>query len=309
MKQDITKYIKACKQCQLAKTTQHTKTPMTITPTPPSAFDIVLVDTIGPFPKSENGNEYAVTLMCDLTKYLVTVPIPNKSSRTVAKAIFESHILTYCPKTFITDMGIEYKNSIINDLCKYLKIENITSTAHHHQTLGTIERSHRTFNEYIRSYISIDKNDWDVWLRYFTYCFNTTPSVVHAYCPYELVFGRIPNGFKVFNTIDEITPLYNVDDYSKEVRYRLEIAFKRARLMLERAKLKQKQFYDRQSREIQLQIGDLVLLKNEVGHKLENRYLGPFTVVELRNNSNVTIEDNKKKAQTVHRDRLKHYST
>lgn len=94
------------------------------------------------------------------------------------------------------------------------------------------------------------------------------------------------------------------------MRYRLEIAFKRARLMLERAKLKQKQFYDRQSREIQLQIGDLVLLKNEVGHKLENRYLGPFTVVELRNNSNVTIEDNKKKkAQTVHRDRLKHYST
>jgi len=43
-------------------------------------------------------------------------------------------------------MGTEYKNSIINDLCEYLKIENITSTAHHHQTVGTIERSHRIFN-------------------------------------------------------------------------------------------------------------------------------------------------------------------
>jgi len=43
-------------------------------------------------------------------------------------------------------------------------IKNITSTAHHHQTVGTVERSHRTFNEYIRSYISIDKNDWDEWL-------------------------------------------------------------------------------------------------------------------------------------------------
>jgi len=59
-------------------------------------------------------------------------------------------------KMFIMDMGTEYKNSIINDLCKYLKIENITSTAHHHQTVGTIERSHRTFNEYICSYISVD---------------------------------------------------------------------------------------------------------------------------------------------------------
>jgi len=36
-------------------------------------------------------------------------------------------------KTFITDMGTEYKNSIIEDLCKYLHIKNITSTAHHHQ--------------------------------------------------------------------------------------------------------------------------------------------------------------------------------
>jgi len=42
-------------------------------------------------------------------------------------------------------MGTEYKNSLINDLCKYLKIENLTSTAHHHQPVGAIERGHRTF--------------------------------------------------------------------------------------------------------------------------------------------------------------------
>jgi len=90
-------------------------------------------------------------------------------------------------------MGTEYKNSVIEDLCKNIKMENITSTAHHHQTLGTVERSHRTLNEFIRSYISINKFDWDVWLPYFTYCFNTTPSIAHDYCPYELVFGRTAN--------------------------------------------------------------------------------------------------------------------
>jgi len=132
-----------------------------ITDTPINAFDRVIVDTIGPLPKSETGNEYAVTLKWDLTKNLVAIPVPNKNTNTVAKAIFESFILKYGPmKTFITDMGTEYKNSIINDLCKYLKIENITSTEHHHQTVGTIERSHRTFNEYIRSYISVYKTDW-----------------------------------------------------------------------------------------------------------------------------------------------------
>jgi len=60
-------------------------------------------------------------------------------------------MLRYGPmKTFISDMGTEYINSIINDLCKYLKIKNITSAAHHHQTVEPVVRNHRTFNEYIR---------------------------------------------------------------------------------------------------------------------------------------------------------------
>jgi len=107
----------------------HTKTPVIITDIPINAFDKGIVDTIGPLPKSDNSNEYAVTLICDLTKYLIVISIANKSTSTVAKAILESFILRYGPmKTFILDMGSEYTNSILNDLCKYLKIKNITST-------------------------------------------------------------------------------------------------------------------------------------------------------------------------------------
>jgi len=110
----------------------------------------------------ELGDDKPTPLICDLTKYLVAIPIQNKSAKTVAKALFEDFILKYGPmKTFITDMGTEYKNSIIEDLCKNLNIKNISSTAHHHQTVGTVERSHRTFNAFIRSYISVDKTDWD----------------------------------------------------------------------------------------------------------------------------------------------------
>ena len=101
--------------------------------TPVNAFDIVIVDTVGPLPKSENGNEYIVTLICDLTKYLVAIPIKNKSANNVAKAIFENFILKFgLMKTFISDMGTEYKILILTDLCKYMKIKNLTSTAYHH---------------------------------------------------------------------------------------------------------------------------------------------------------------------------------
>ncbi|OIC27728.1 hypothetical protein A7M48_19275 [Acinetobacter baumannii] len=310
MTKAISKYVKTCLKCQQAKTTKHTKTPLTITETPATAFDKVLIDTIGPLPRSENGNEYAVTIICDLTKYLVTVPIPNKSAKSVAKAIFENFILKYGPmKTIITDMGTEYKNQIIDDLCKYMKIKNITSTAHHHQTLGTIERSHRTFNEYVRSYISVDKTDWDIWIQYFTYCFNTTPSVVHEYCPYELVFGRLPRQFIDFNRIDRIDPIYNMDDYSKEVKLRLEIAYRRAKNMLDKAKADRKIKYDRNISNFELKIGDKILLKNETGHKLIIIILGPYLVSETGDNDNITIIGNKNKKQIVHKDRLKIFNS
>lgn len=71
--------------------------------------------------------------ICDLTKYLIRIPAANKSGKAVARAVFEYFVFKYGPmKTFITDMGTECKNSLISQLCKYMKFNNITSTAHHH---------------------------------------------------------------------------------------------------------------------------------------------------------------------------------
>jgi len=98
-----------------------------------------------------------------LTKYLITIPMPGKSAKWETKAIFELFILKYGTTTIT-----EYKNSIINDLCKYFNIDNITSNALHHQSLGIVKRRNRIFNEYVRPYILSDKTDWDVWLIYFT---------------------------------------------------------------------------------------------------------------------------------------------
>lgn len=188
-----------------------------------------------------------------------------------------------------------------------MKISNIQSTAHHHQTLGTVERSHLTFNEYVRSYISIDKDDWYIWLNYFTYCFNTTPSTVHEYCPYELIFGRSPRLFIEFNNSNKIDPIYNIEDNSKEFKFRLEVARNRARTLIEKEKQKRKLDYDKTNRDVELKVGSLVLLKNETGHKLEPKNLGSFEVIRIEENNNIVIRNKKNKEQKVQRDRLKIY--
>lgn len=128
--------------------------------------------------------------MCDLTKYLITAPTKDKSARSIAKAIFERCILVHGPmKCMRTDRGSEYVNELVSELCALMKIDHKTSTAHHHQTVGTIERNHREFNRYVRQYLDSTLGDWETYLDYFTFCYNIEKhgSNEYKYSPYELL--------------------------------------------------------------------------------------------------------------------------
>lgn len=306
MYKDIKNFVKRCKDCQTNKPKNRNVEKMTITPTPQKAFDIVSIDTIGPFVKSNDGNEYAVTIICNLTKYLVAIPVSNKSAKTIAKAIFENFILIYgSMKQLLTDMGTEYLNQVLNEICEFLKISQKHSTAYHHQTLGVVERSHRTFNEYIRSYIDTNRTDWDDWLKYFTYCFNTTPSSVNNYCPFQLVFAKLPPSFD-FLSSETIDPVYNLDSYYAELKYRLQISNKRAQSLIEKTKHDRKLNYDKASKPLNVKVDDLVLLENFPRHKFEPMYKGPLKIVNIED-PNCILVNEKGKQITVHKDKLRSY--
>lgn len=123
MTKDITNYIKNFKKCQINKSGKKTKEKLTITPIAQTAFDIVAIDTIGPFCKTNKNYEYAVTVVYDLTKYLIIIPKKNKKAHTVAKAIFENVILIYGPvRRILTDCGTEYINDIFKNVLKLFNI-------------------------------------------------------------------------------------------------------------------------------------------------------------------------------------------
>lgn len=308
MSKDVLSYVKACAQCQKNKTLKHTKEKLTITNTPQQAFDIVQIDTIGPFIKSNNGYEYAVTIICTLTKYLVSIPIKDKRADTIARAIMDNFVMIYGPmKQVLTDQGTEYKNETVKELLKLLKIDQKFSTAFHHETIGVCERSHRTLNEYLRAYIATNRPDWDKFLLYFTYAYNTTPSTVHSYCPYELIFAKSPT-IQEFTSSSKIDPIYNVDAYYQEMRARLQTATSLAKKLIEQNKTKQKAQYDKTINPIELRQNDLVLLRREQNHKHEPLFDGPYQIIKI-DQTNCLIKDEKGKTQEVHKNRLRKFNS
>lgn len=307
MSRDIAKYVRQCHKCQVNKAAVKHIEPLTLTPTPQKAFDIVCIDTIGPLQKSNHNNCYAVTLQCELTKYIVILPIPNKEASTVARAIFEKFILVYGPiKEVRTDLGTEYKNKIFESLAKMLNTPHKTSTAYHSQSIGGCERNHRVLNEFMRMYIDQAHTDWDIWTNYYTFCYNTTPSTYHNYTPFELVFGKRADLPEIFNG-SRVDPLYNLESYDQEFRFRLQLAQNKARDFLEKTKQKRKLYYDQQTSRLQISPGDFVLITNEDRQKLDSWFDGPFEVI-LIEGPNCIVKDNNNKQIKVHKNRIKKYN-
>lgn len=305
MHKDIAQYIDSCEMCHLNKPKKKLKSPMKITKTPQSIFDTIIIDTLGPFPDSTNGNKYAVTMVCDLAKYLVTSAVPNKEAKTIARAIFNDFILIYgIMKELRSDCGTEYKNEIISELCSLLKIDHKFSTPYHHESVGSIERNHRFFNQYIRNYVN-DFKEWEEYLRYFTFCYNISPhsSFNDKYSPYELVFNKNPN---VPNRLTEaIEPIYNVDNYVKEAKYRLQRAHFEAKKFIDKSKAQNKKQFDKNVRDREINVDDQVYINVEPYDKRKNVNDGPYIVKEVKGENLVLLNKKNKTTKTVHRNRIR----
>ena len=262
---------------------------MVKTPTPERPFQSVIIDTIGPFPTTFNHYKYAVTIICDFSKFLIIVPIPNKEAKTIAKTLMESCILVFGPIQVIrSDLGTEYANSVMKELSTLLDIKHYTSTAYHHQTVGTVERSHRTLNEYLRNYINENSKSWAKFVKYFAYCFNTTPNTaINMYCPFELVYGRAPASLI---TNKEATGGVCQHEYINNLRDFLEVAYRKTKEFIECNKNAYKRYYDKNCKAINYYTGEKILLVNTVRNKLDPYYKDNFEVVAILDNNKIRIK-------------------
>lgn len=304
MKNSIAHFVKACELCRRNKIIKHTKEPMRITTTPSKAFEIISIDTVGPLPLTIKNNRYCVTIQCDLTKYIVVIPIQNKEANTIAKALVENFILTY--GNFLemrSDQGTEYNNEVLNQISKLLQIKQTFSTPYHPQSIGSLERNHRCLNEYLRSFTNEHQSDWDEWTKFYEFSYNTTPHTDHNFTPFELVFGKkatLPH-----DTIQNNNePIYNYDSYKSELKFKLKKSHEIAKQILLEQKNRRKEQFDNNINPISVNINDKIYLKNENRRKLDSFYLGPYKITKI-DEPNCEIEHILSgKIVTVHKNRI-----
>lgn len=263
---------------------------------------------MGPLNQSYNGYKYILTIEDDLTKFIVAIPLINQEAFSVAKAFVKDFVCTFgIPNAIHSDQGTNFMSVMFSQMCKLLSIRKINSTAYHPQS-NAVERYHRTLGEYFRNFCYKDPLNWDEWLSYASFTYNSTPHSMTQCMPFELVFGNKPN---IPTSIQkEPEPYYNYEDYALECRNKFQNAWKIARDNIIRNKEISKKYYDKNTISPNFVINDQVLLKRETNthSKFDPKWDGPYEIINTDSPENSTIRI-KEKNITVHNNRLVHYKS
>ena len=116
--QDVTNWVKNCKQCQTAKGLYVDPDPSQGSIIPNNPMDLLCIDFMKVDP-SKCGKENVLAMTGVFSKFSVVVVTPNQQAKTVAKALVDKWFYTYgIPARIHSDQGKSFDNKIIEQLCK-----------------------------------------------------------------------------------------------------------------------------------------------------------------------------------------------
>lgn len=306
MNRDILNYVRQCDSCQRHKIHKSNKIPMKITTTASEPFEKLYMDIVM-FPESHWGNNCALTVQDDLTRFLTIIPIHNQEASTVARALVEGVICKFgTPCEIVTDQGTNFMSKMLKEVCKLLHIKKINTSAYHPQA-NLVERSNRELKQYMRQFVGKDTGSWDQKLPYFLFEYNTAPNESTGFSPYELLYGRVA---RMPASIYKSTTDANYETYLDEIKHLFSSIHKMAKENLAVSKVRNKIRYDVNVEDWQPELGDPVMVHDNpmgMGRKLQQLWRGPYLVIRLDSEQTSTIL-NGNKEEKVHNNRLKKYN-
>ena len=269
MTDDIQLFINFCNRCQRAKASNlPEKAPLhPIVSMEP--LDIVCMDYLSL--ETSKGGYSSILVMTDhFTKYAVAIPTTSQTAHNTANLLLQYFVYRFgIPRRLHSDQGGSFEAKIIKSLCEIHGIQKSRTTPYHPESDGITERFNSTLLNMLRTLDNEAKQDWKSHVQRLVHAYNCTPHTSTKYSPYYLMFGRHPR-LPIDTLIKEDHTEQEINEFAGKLRERLRDAYNMASEANDKARQNQKRLYDRNTRGIMLQIGDLVLVR-QLGLKLKHK--------------------------------------
>ena len=118
LKSDVSKYCKTCHTCQMVGKPNQTIPKAQLQPIPAfdEPFSRILIDCVGPLPRTKSGNEYLLTIMCTSTHFPEAIPLRNIKTKSIVKALIKFFTFVGLPKSVQSDQGSNFMSGIFQQV-------------------------------------------------------------------------------------------------------------------------------------------------------------------------------------------------
>ena len=133
LKTDVSNYCRSCHTCQVVGKPNQVIPKAGLQPIPAfdEPFSRVIIDCVGPLPKTKSGNEYLLTIMCASTRFPEAIPLRNIKTKTIVKAFVKFFTFVGLPKSVQSDQGSNFMSGIFQQVMHELGIKQYRSSAYH----------------------------------------------------------------------------------------------------------------------------------------------------------------------------------
>ena len=315
MTSDTDAWISNCDRCIKRKSNTEVRAPLVnITTTYP--LELVCLDYLTLEPSK--GNISNILVITDhFTRFAVAIPTRNQTAKTTADALYNEFIVRYgIPARLHSDQGANFQSSIIKELCQIMGIDKSRTSIYHAAGNGMTERFNRTLISMLGTLEADQKKNWKQYIAPLVQAYNCIKHACTGYSPYMLLFGREPR--LPVDIAFGIDPNNNSNvsytDYIKDLQGKISEAFDIVHKNADKARRKQKKYYDLKARAAKLTIGDRVLIKilvHDGKHKLSDRWADEVYVVTEQPNSDIPVYKVRKEngegiEKVLHRNHLLH---
>jgi hypothetical protein len=293
MRENVARYVTNCPSCARNKARRHAPYGRLQTiPVPEKPWHSVSMDLIVKLPVTARGHN-AICVFVDedgtlralslLTKMVHFVPCKEKLSAKGFAELYVDNVFRYhgLSEEFIFDRDSRFTSEFWKGVTELLGTRLCVSSSSHPQTDGQTEWVNQTLEAYLRHFVFVTLDDWDLLLSRAEFAHNHAFHESDQKTPFYLNHGRHPRTL-MGGKRDGVYP-----DSAAFVE-RLRSTLTLARKSLIAAQQRQKAYADKHRIEKSYKVGEQVLLSTKylnIKHgktncKLLPKWIGPFKVVQ-----------------------------
>ena len=165
-----------------------------MTEIPDRPLDKIAIDLVTDCKTSTSGSKHILTIIDHLPEWPEAFPIPDKSIDTIVTTLINQYLPVHmCLRYILSDNGMEFKNSLMDQVLQQLGIDRIFSGPYHSQSNDKLEVFHKYLKLTLKKLCKKDPGNWDKYLNQVLTSYRITPNLATAELPFFLVYVGDPN--------------------------------------------------------------------------------------------------------------------